>query len=94
MSHELDLRGPGLRGEQPAALIVDEDRDPNVGPDLEKSRVQAAQIRLDSAHPRLEEDGVDADVAQRSFVGRHRRAMVRIRSSPVPVDDERDNVRG
>jgi hypothetical protein len=87
---ELNVAGPRLRGEQPAALLVDENRDPKVRPDLQERRIETTQVRLDPAHPRLEEDGVDAEMAQR---GRHRRAMVRIRSSAVAADDERDNVR-
>ena len=61
---QLDASCPVLRKEQVAAHLVYEDRHAQVGTRVEDRRVEAADIRLDAAHVRLEEDGIDAEMAE------------------------------
>ena len=93
MADELDIRSPRLRPEQLAPELVDEDRDPQLGPHLQERRIEPTDVGLDPAHPRLEEDCVDAEMAEQRGLGRHCRAMVRLGSSLVPaITPARDRV--
>jgi hypothetical protein len=85
MTDELDIGSPRLRPEELSPELVDEDRDPQLGPDPEERRIEPTDVGLDPAHPRLEEDCVDAETAERRGLGRHCRAMVRLGSSLVPA---------
>ena len=89
MTDELDISSPRLGAEQLAPKLVDEDRDPQLRPHLEERRIEPTDIGLDPAHPRLEEDCVDAEMAEQRGLGRHCRAMVRLGSPLVPAVDER-----
>jgi hypothetical protein len=89
MADELDISSPRLRSEQLAAELVDEDRDPQLGPHFQERRIEPTDVGLDPAHPRLEEDGVDAEMVEQWGLGRHCRAMVRLGSPLVAAADER-----
>ena len=89
MADELDIGGPRLRPEQLASELVDEDRDPQLWPDIEERRIEPTDVGLDPAHLRLEENGVDAEMVEKRGLGRHCRAMVRLGSPLVPAVDER-----
>ena len=82
MADELDISSPRLRTEQLAPELVHEDRDPQLGPHFQERRIEPTDVGLDPAHPRLEEDCVDAEMAEQRGLGRHCRAMVRLGSSP------------
>ena len=64
MGDELDRRAPLLGREQLPPGPVDEHGDAQAGPGLDERGQQAPHVGPDSAHPRLQEEGVHTQVLQ------------------------------